>query len=84
MSLTRSSGSRWVRLSPEATEMTARGEADSSLVEIQALLWLRRPRRARLGNSGHLSGCAKYLFSPGLSNSFDLKGANTWTNHRVE
>lgn len=40
-SLTRSSGSNWVRLSPEATEMTASGEADSSLVKIQVLLWLR-------------------------------------------
>lgn len=41
LSLTHSSGSNWVRLSPEATEMTASGEADSPLVKIQVLLWLR-------------------------------------------
>lgn len=90
LSLTHSSGSNWVRLSPEATEMTASGEADSPLVRIQVLLWLRE--LSALGGEvtespapqfGSLC-CAIHLFSPGLSNSFDFKGANTWSNHRAD
>lgn len=90
MSLTHSLGSNWVRLSPEAMERTASGEADPSLVKIQVLLRLRellalgeRQGRARLSNSGHWVAVQNNLFSPGLSNSFDLKGANTWRNRRA-